>query len=116
MKRLIFSLVAMLCVCSIFAKDIKTLVVTTNPPMHCENCENKIKKGDLRFVKGVKKIETNIPEQRVTVEYDAEKTNPEKIEAAFEKIGYKVRVIDSAACDETSSAAKNCSGECHKKK
>ena len=42
------------------AKYIKTLVVTTTPPMHCRSCENKIK-GNLRFKKGVKKIETSIP-------------------------------------------------------
>ena len=30
------------------AKDIKTVVFTTNPEMHCESCEKKIK-GNLRF-------------------------------------------------------------------
>ena len=35
------------------AKDIKTVVVTTQPQMHCSGCENKIK-GNLRFEKGVK--------------------------------------------------------------
>ena len=41
-----------------FAKDIKTVVFTTNPQMHCENCENKIK-GNLRFEKGIKEITTS---------------------------------------------------------
>ena len=42
MKKLIL-LTAMLLTMTVgFAKDIKTLVVTTTPPMHCESCENKV--------------------------------------------------------------------------
>ena len=74
------------------AKDIKTLVVTTQPQMHCESCENKIK-GNLRFEKGVKQIECNIDEQRVTITYDADKTKPEVIIQSFEKFGYKATEV-----------------------
>ena len=92
MKKLIL-LTAMLLTMTVgFAKDIKTLVVTTTPPMHCESCENKIK-GNLRFEKGVKKIETSIPDQTVTIEYDAEKTSAEKLIEAFEKFGYEAQDI-----------------------
>ena len=76
------------------AKDIKTVVVTTNPQMHCASCENKIK-GNLRFEKGVKTIECNIPEQRVTITYDAEKTNAETIIQSFDKFGYKASEVKS---------------------
>ena len=69
-----------------FGKDIKTMVVTTTPQMHCENCENTIK-GNLRFEKGVKDIETNIEAQKVTIKYDADKTSEEKILKGFEKFG-----------------------------
>ena len=37
-------------------KDLRVLVMTPTPQMHCENCENKIKKN-LRFESGVKKIQ-----------------------------------------------------------
>ena len=77
------------------AKDIKTVVFTTNPVMHCENCENKIK-GNLRFEKGVKSIETNVEEQHVTVKYDADKTDAAKLQKAFSKFGYTAEVV---ACD-----------------
>lgn len=70
------------------AKDIKTLVVTTQPQMHCASCEKKIK-GNLRFEKGVKSIDCNISDQRVTITYDAEKTNSEAIVNSFGKFGYK---------------------------
>lgn len=74
------------------AKDIKTVVVTTLPQMHCENCENKIK-GNLRFEKGVKQIECNIQEQRVVITYDADKTNVDKIIQSFGKFGYKAAEV-----------------------
>jgi len=38
---------------------VDTLQVTTTPQMHCSSCENKIK-NNIRFVKGVKKIETSV--------------------------------------------------------
>jgi len=74
------------------AKDIKTVVVTTQPVMHCESCEKKIK-GNLRFEKGVKQIECNIDEQRVTITYDADKTNSNAIIQSFGKFGYKATEI-----------------------
>ena len=76
------------------AKDIKTVVVTTQPQMHCASCENKIK-GNLRFEKGVKTIDCNIPEQRVTITYDADKTNSDAIIKSFDKFGYKATEIKS---------------------
>lgn len=69
------------------AKDVKTVVFTLSPQMHCETCETKIK-SNIRFEKGVKKIETDIKAQTVTIQYDAEKTSPEKIADGFKKIGY----------------------------
>lgn len=93
MKRIFFTFLTMLIVMAAYAKDIRELILTTNPPMQCQNCENRIQKG-LRFEKGVKNIHTYLGEQRVVVEYDADKTTPEKIEEGFKKIGYQVKVID----------------------
>ena len=56
-----------------YAKNIKTVVLTVNPEMHCANCEKKIK-DNIRFEKGVKSIKTNIEDKTVTIEYDADKT------------------------------------------
>lgn len=75
-----------------FAKDIKTVVVTTTPQMHCDACENKIK-GNLRFEKGVKAIETNIEKQTVTIKYDADKTTVSKLLKGFEKFNYTAREL-----------------------
>lgn len=82
----------MLSAASLTAKDIKTIVLTTTPQMHCSNCEEKIKKN-IRFEKGVKTIETNVGEQTVKITYDADKTTPEKLQKGFKKIGYDTRVV-----------------------
>lgn len=62
-----------LCEISLVFREIKTVVFTTTPQMHCAVCENKIK-NNLRFEKGIKSIETSIPNQTVTVKYNADKT------------------------------------------
>ena len=67
-----------------------TLVVTTNPQMHCENCEKKIK-SNIRFVKGTKKIDTSVKEQYVTIIYDSKKASYKDFVAAFKKIGYEIK-------------------------
>ena len=92
MKKVLLVSAMMLTAMVGLAKDIKTVVVTTQPQMHCETCEKKIK-GNLRFEKGVKQIECDIPEQRVTITYDADKTKPETIIKSFEKFGYKATEV-----------------------
>ena len=62
-----------LCEISLVFREIKTVVFTTTPQMHCATCENKIK-NNLRFEKGIKSIETSVPNQTVTVKYNADKT------------------------------------------
>lgn len=62
-----------LCDISLVFREIKTVFFTTTPQMHCVACENKIK-NNLRFEKGIKNIETSVPNQTVTVKYNADKT------------------------------------------
>ena len=86
-------------------KNIQTVVVTTQPQMHCENCEKKIK-DNLRFEKGVKEIETNIEAQRVTVTYDASKTNVDNIIKGFDKFGYKATEVKDNTTKKTADENK----------
>ena len=58
----------------------------------CQNCEEKIK-GNMRFEKGVVKIETDREKQTVTITYDPAKTNVETLQAAMKKIGRETRVV-----------------------
>ncbi len=75
-----------------FGKDIRTVVLTTLPEMHCANCEKKIKEN-IRFEKGVKSIKTDLKTKTVTVEYDAEKTNVQNIIQGFKKIKYEASEV-----------------------
>ena len=84
--RVLFVVLALATVC--FGKDIRTVVLTTLPEMHCANCEKKIKEN-IRFEKGVKSIKTDLKTKTVTVEYDAEKTNVQNIIQGFKKIKYE---------------------------
>lgn len=97
MKKLLFTLLMAMVAMTITAKDWKTVVVTTTPQMHCSGCENKIK-GNLKFVKGVKDVQTSVDEQKVTIQYDEKKTDEATIVKAFEKFGYTAQVI---TCCET---------------
>lgn len=107
MKKLgLLLLMLMVSIC-IFAKgEVKTIVYTTNPVMHCEGCENKIK-NQLKYEKGIKMVVTDVEKQTVTITYDASKTSPEKIEAAFGKINYKVKQVNPNA---TKTGCQGCAG------
>lgn len=82
-----------------YAKDIKTVVLTTAPEMHCENCEKKIK-NYIRFEKGVKSIKTNLEDKTVAIEYDADKTTVPAIIEGFKRINYKAKEVKTEKPNE----------------
>ena len=71
-------------------QNLDTLVVTTNPQMHCSGCETRIKQN-IRFVKGVKKIDTSVAQQKVTIVYNGTQSNYNDFVKAFGKIGYEIK-------------------------
>ena len=103
-KTLLFSAM-MLTAMVALAKDIKTAVFTTNPEMHCESCEKKIK-GNLRFEKGVKNIITDLKTKTVIIEYDADKTNVQNIIKGFKKIKYEAKEVKKEAAKGQKSEKK----------
>jgi copper chaperone CopZ len=105
MRKLLVLSAMMLTTVVTLAKDIKTVVVTTNPEMHCENCEKKIK-GNLRFEKGVKTIKTDLKTKTVTIEYDADKTNVSNIIKGFKKIKYEATEVKKEAAKEQKTEKK----------
>lgn len=60
--------------------EIKTSAV-------CEMCKNTIEK-DLAFENGVKSSSLDVETKKLTVEYNARKTTPDKIRTRITKIGY----------------------------
>ena len=105
MKKVFILSAMMLTAIVTSAKDIKTIVVTTNPEMHCESCEKKIK-GNLRFEKGVKNIITDLKTKTVTIEYDADKTNVQNIIKGFKKIKYEATELKKDTAKEQKSEKK----------
>lgn len=82
-----------------YAKDIKTVVLTTTPEMHCANCEKRIK-DNIRFEKGIKSIKTNLEDKTVTIEYDADKTTVSAIIEGFRKIRYEAKEVKTEKTNE----------------
>ena len=105
MKKVLVLGAMMLTAVVCMAKDIKTVVFTTNPEMHCEGCENKIK-GNLRFEKGVKNIITDLKAKVVTIEYDADKTNVQNLIEGFKKIKYEAKEVKKETTKEQKSDKK----------
>jgi copper chaperone CopZ len=92
--KVLFAALAIAAICN--AKDIKSVVLKTQPEMHCANCEKKIK-DNIRFEKGIKSITTNLKDKTVTVEYDADKTNVPNIINGFKKINYEASEVKDAS-------------------
>ncbi|MBQ1743211.1 MAG: cation:dicarboxylase symporter family transporter [Oscillospiraceae bacterium] len=81
------------------AAQLRQLVVTPTPQMHCQSCENKIK-NQLALEKGVQKVVTNLTDQTVTVTYNARKTNKETIIKSLGEVGYTCKVVKDVAIDK----------------
>lgn len=113
MKRIIIMAIAALAICagSAAAKDIQKVVLTTNPEMHCQNCEAKIK-NHLKFEKGIKKIDTSVENQTVTITYDADKTSEQAIIDSFSKIKYEVKKVDADAKPAKCTGGSCCGSSC----
>ena len=105
MKRLSFIIFALSFSVGLFAKDIKTVVLKTQPEMHCANCEKKIKEN-IRFEKGVKSIKTDLKTKTVTIEYDADKTNVQDIIKGFKKIKYEATEVKKGAVKDKAESKK----------
>ena len=89
MKNFILTL-TLLMVSTMAMAKVKTVVLTTNPQMHCVNCENRVK-NNLKNVPGIKSVETSVADQTVTIKYNSKKTSEDALIKAFEGFGFKAR-------------------------
>ena len=87
------------------ASNMRVLIVTPTPAMHCESCENKIK-GNMRFEKGVVKVETNLERQEVIITYNPKKNNVDGLRKAMRKIGYETKVVSDTEVKSDKTAKK----------
>ena len=111
MKKIMMALTLALFAVAAQAENLKEVVFNVTPQMTCNNCENKIK-SNIRFEKGVKKIDTSLEKQTVTISYDADKTDEAKIASAFKKIGYEAKQAD--VCTHAHGTCTNAHGTCTK--
>ena len=93
MKKIVLLVFAVFLAVLANAQTKKEVVFSTEPEIHCESCVNKIK-NNIRFEKGVKAINPDLNTKLVTIQYDSEKTNVEKLQKAFKKIGYEATVVE----------------------
>ena len=75
----------------VMAKDLRTVIFKVEQ-LCCEKCEAKVIKH-IPFEKGVKSLKCDIPTKTVSVTYDAEKTNIEKLQKGFAKFKYTAEVV-----------------------
>lgn len=92
MKKSILVIGLCLMAITCFAKDIKTVVVTTTPQMFCANCENRVKTNLIK-VNGVEGITTSLVNQTVIVKYDADKISEENLIKSFSDFKYEARKL-----------------------
>lgn len=94
MKKLILLTFTLFLAVLTQAQTIKEVVFTTEPEIECNNCVKRIK-DNIRFEKGVKAIDPDLKTKLVTIQYDSEKTSPEKLIKAFAKINYKAMIVET---------------------
>ena len=68
-------------------------VLITVPGMGSNHCAGLVSTS-IRRVDGIEGVETNIANHRVTVRFDATRTQPDAIRAAIERAGYDVDSVD----------------------
>ena len=108
MKKYLMLMVLLMTATIMTAKDIRTVVLTTNPQMHCKNCENRLVKTFKDF-KGIKSVETSLADQTITISYDAKKVSEEDLIAALDGAGFKARRL--AEGEVIQKEAHECKGE-----
>lgn len=74
-----------------FAADKTTEVFTLDHQMS-QMCEKRIT-SNLRFEKGISKIDVSLKENTITITFDKEKTDTENILQAFKKIGFNAFLV-----------------------
>lgn len=88
--------------CAVYASDLMAQKESNTATvyfyveaMECNNCKARIEKN-IAFEKGVTDLECDLPSKMVAVTYRKDKTNPEKLARAFEKLKLPVKVVPVA--------------------
>ena len=107
MKRISLLFATLLIAGVASAKDLKTVIFKVEQ-MVCINCEGKVKRN-IAYEKGVTRMKTNLEDKTVTVTFDADKTDVERLQAGFKKFGYKAEVLKVEADSDKKVSKARCS-------
>lgn len=66
-------------------KQLQTVVFKTH--LHCENCVKKVM-ANISYVKGVEDLKVSLEKQTITVTFNANKTDADKIAKEIVDLGY----------------------------
>ena len=93
----------------VFAKSEKAVEVFTLDHQMSSMCEKKIKEN-LRFEKGISKIEVSLKDNTITITFDPKKTDTEKIIEGFRKIGFTAFPVEETVkeCTGTHGCSHGC--------
>ena len=114
MFKKILSIAVLTCLMSlsVFAKDIQKANLTAK--MDCGSCKNKIEKT-LKSTKGVQKVNVNMKDQSVKIEYDKEVVSETQLVDALNSADAKLDVKSASCCSAkkaegccNSNASKSC--------
>ena len=75
-------------------KPNKVQEVTFITTIDCKNCDKKVE-AKLPFEPGIRDMKVNLAEKTVWIKYDTTKTDPQKLAAAIEKIGFKATQVQA---------------------
>ena len=92
---------------SVFAKDIQK--ANLKATIECNSCKNKIEKT-LKNTKGVEKVNVNMKDQSVLVEYDKEVVSETELVAVLNKADAKLDV--KSACSINKDVKSGCNKPC----
>lgn len=73
--------------------------VTFLVSMTCESCQKRIE-DNVSFEKGVTGLDVDLPKKTVTIEYRKDKTSPEQLKSAIQKMGYTVTPLKAGKKDK----------------
>ena len=90
MKRF-FAILMLAVAFTVAAADKATAVFTLDHQMQ-NGCKLKIN-TNLRYEKGVQKIDVSLPKNTITIVYNPDKTDVETLIKAFKKIGFNAMLL-----------------------
>lgn len=109
--RILLILAFVLSAVTAFAKGEQTTEVFTLDHQMSAMCAKRINEN-LRFEKGISKIDVSVKENTITIKYDPQKTNTEKIIEGFKKIGFTAFPVEPEGAKEECTGSTACPHGC----